>query len=84
MTDLPRDERPRKKWKLEPTRTLDDMLQESHEKKAKKKGIRCPKCNCADWRVYSTRRGKGRIQRKRVCRHCGKEVLTFETMDAKD
>ncbi len=42
-------------------------------------GIRCPKCGCADLRVYWTRPGEGTIRRVRKCRNCGQRVPTFET-----
>lgn len=44
------------------------------------KGIRCPKCNCPDWRVVRTRDGSGVIKRKRVCRNpnCSYEIHTTE------
>jgi hypothetical protein len=42
-------------------------------------GIRCPRCNCADWRVSRTMRLPGdRIRRYRVCRNCDKHITTVE------
>lgn len=47
---------------------------------ADESGIRCPKCNCADWRVGWTRDGMGVIKRQRVCRNpnCGHSIHTTE------
>ncbi len=42
-------------------------------------GVRCPKCNCPDTRVYYTRHSVGeRNHRRRRCRHCGHEFSTYE------
>jgi len=42
-------------------------------------GVRCPKCNCADTRVGQTDHVYNkRNQRKRKCRACGYEFLTYE------
>lgn len=42
-------------------------------------GITCPRCGCADLRVYYTRRkANGTIMRSRECRHCGRRVVTKE------
>lgn len=62
-----------------PRRTLREVLNEGLRKEVGEKGIRCPNCGCADLRVKITRRGNGAIRRTRVCAHCGREVLTFET-----
>jgi transcriptional regulator NrdR family protein len=43
------------------------------------RGLRCPKCGCAHWRVIYTRaRPGGRLVRRRECRNCGKGVITTE------
>jgi len=41
-------------------------------------GIKCPDCHCRDFRVYDTTPKGGAIRRVRVCRHCGREVVTWE------
>jgi hypothetical protein len=42
-------------------------------------GLECRKCGCRDFRVYYTRKASGkRIMRRRVCRHCGLMITTFE------
>ena len=42
-------------------------------------GVRCPKCNCADTRVgYTRHRREGTNLRKRRCRNCGREFVTYE------
>lgn len=43
-------------------------------------GVKCPECNCADMRVYRTIRHQDRIVRVRVCRHCGRRVVTYERL----
>jgi hypothetical protein len=42
-------------------------------------GLICPKCGCADLRVGWVRHtDPGMDRRKRRCRHCGYEFLTYE------
>lgn len=49
-------------------------------------GIICPKCGCRDlrapdgrpWEITHTERKFGFIRRRRVCRYCGKVVITHE------
>jgi transcriptional regulator NrdR family protein len=41
-------------------------------------GIRCRRCNCADLRVVQTIRDNGVVRRRRVCRHCGTQMMTTE------
>jgi len=44
-------------------------------------GVKCPKCQCRDLRVYGTRREGARIKRYRECRHCGHApIITYETL----
>lgn len=46
---------------------------------AEDKGLRCPTCHCRDLRVYRTVRLRGdRIRRVRICRHCGRRMVTTE------
>jgi transcriptional regulator NrdR family protein len=54
--------------------------QSDAERKAEAiRGIRCPRCGCAHFRVIYTRRTiGGRIVRRRECRHCGRRVTTSE------
>jgi hypothetical protein len=48
---------------------------------AEPRGLRCPRCNCGDWRTIDTRPAPaGRVRRYKACRHCGKRVVTFEVM----
>ena len=50
----------------------------SHEIKTKR-GLECPRCGCAHFRVVYTRPLSGnRIVRKRECRHCQRRMLTVE------
>ena len=47
------------------------------------RGIFCPKCGCAHFRVIYTRRSHGgKIIRRRECRHCGRRVTTHESVRA--
>lgn len=41
-------------------------------------GLCCPKCGCQDLRAYYTRARENCILRKRICHHCGHEVITRE------
>lgn len=48
-------------------------------KPASKRGLACRDCGCAHFRVLYTRRALGgRLLRRRVCRHCGRRVTTYE------
>jgi transcriptional regulator NrdR family protein len=43
-------------------------------------GIECPACGCRHFQVTHTEPLRdGRIRRRKVCRYCGKKVLTYET-----
>jgi transcriptional regulator NrdR family protein len=44
-------------------------------------GIRCPRCGCRHFYTTNTEPLRdGRIRRRKVCRHCGRKVVTFETI----
>lgn len=46
-----------------------------------KRGLECPRCGCAHFRVLYTRRAVGgRLLRRRVCRHCGRRFTTYEVV----
>lgn len=46
---------------------------------AVKRGLVCPVCGCMHFRVLYTRRAwGGRLLRRRMCRHCGRRVTTYE------
>lgn len=45
-----------------------------------RRGLECPKCGCRTWRVTNTWLLNGRIKRRRVCRHCGRPMNTYETV----
>jgi transcriptional regulator NrdR family protein len=50
---------------------------------ASRRGLACPGCGCAHFRVLYTRRSiGGRILRRRECRHCGRRVTTYEAASA--
>jgi len=40
--------------------------------------VACTRCGCCDLRVFRTRHKPNRIIRERLCRHCGKRILTTE------
>lgn len=45
------------------------------------RGILCPKCGCGHFRVIYTRKAaRGRLVRRRECRHCGRRVTTTEQL----
>lgn len=51
----------------------------SASKPQEQRGLRCPKCGCAHWRVVYTRaRAGGRLVRRRECRNCGRRITTTE------
>ena len=44
-----------------------------------KRGLECPRCSCAHFRVLYTRRALGgRILRRRECRYCRRRITTYE------
>jgi len=52
---------------------------EATQNTAEQRGLRCPKCGCAHFRVIYTRRAwGGKLVRRRECRHCGRRVTTTE------
>lgn len=62
-------------------RSLSEVYGGAAKQKRKEvevKGIRCPNCHCRDWRVGYTRPSENRIRRVRICRNCGKKLITFE------
>jgi len=53
----------------------------ANPKPATKRGLECPKCGCAHFRVLYTRPATGgRLLRRRMCRHCGRRVTTYEVV----
>jgi transcriptional regulator NrdR family protein len=43
------------------------------------KGLVCRTCGCRHFRVLYTRRAVGeRLLRRRMCRHCGRRITTYE------
>jgi transcriptional regulator NrdR family protein len=43
------------------------------------RGLRCPKCGCAHFRVLYTRQTwGGALRRRRECRYCGQRITTTE------
>ena len=43
-------------------------------------GICCPACGCRHFQTTHTEPLRdGRIRRRKVCRYCGRKVLTFES-----
>lgn len=59
--------------------------QEQHDKQEQPEaGLKCPVCWCADLRVESTRPIGSRVQRRRVCRHCGNKFYTMESAIQKE
>ncbi len=47
--------------------------------KREESGIVCPQCGCRHFNTTHTEPLRdGRIRRRKVCRYCGRKVLTFE------
>ncbi|MCX7670277.1 MAG: hypothetical protein N2439_09420 [Anaerolineae bacterium] len=43
------------------------------------RGIACPRCGCRHFKTTHTEPLRdGRIRRRKVCRHCGRKIVTFE------
>ncbi len=46
-------------------------------------GIVCPQCGCRQFYTTHTEPLRdGRIRRRKVCRYCGRKLLTFESTTA--
>ncbi|HNO80614.1 MAG TPA: hypothetical protein PKN33_21410 [Phycisphaerae bacterium] len=46
-----------------------------------RRGLACPKCGSNHFFVVYTRRVLGsKIMRSRECKHCGRRVITYETV----
>jgi len=44
------------------------------------RGIACPRCGCCHLRTTHTEPlPGGRIRRRKVCRHCGRRMVTYES-----
>jgi len=56
-----------------PRKTLDEMAEAGEPL-----GIACRDCGCRDWRVNYTRQGNGEVKRQKICRHCGRRMMTRE------
>lgn len=56
-------------------------MTESHDDKSAR-GIECPKCGCRHFFTTHTEPLRdGRIRRRKICRHCGRRIVTFEASD---
>jgi len=43
------------------------------------RGIECPKCGCRHFYTTNTEPLRdGRIRRRKMCRHCGRRIVTYE------
>jgi transcriptional regulator NrdR family protein len=43
------------------------------------RGIECPTCGCRHFYTTHTEPlPSGRIRRRKVCRHCGRRIVTYE------
>jgi transcriptional regulator NrdR family protein len=43
-------------------------------------GLECPRCGCRHLPVLYTRQRPKKVVRARQCRHCGRRVVTQETI----
>lgn len=51
--------------------------------KREESGIVCPQCGCRHFNTTHTEPLRnGRIRRRKVCRHCGRKIVTFESFTA--
>ncbi len=49
------------------------------------RGICCPRCGCRHFKTTHTEPLRdGRIRRRKICRHCGRRIVTFEATPAAD
>jgi transcriptional regulator NrdR family protein len=47
------------------------------------RGIECPKCGCRHFYTTHTEPLRdGRIRRRKICRQCGRRVVTFESSES--
>jgi DNA-directed RNA polymerase subunit RPC12/RpoP len=45
------------------------------------RGISCPMCGCRHFYTTHTEPLRdGRVRRRKVCRYCGRKILTFESV----
>lgn len=54
------------------------MATEDRDTDEKQAGLVCRACGCRHFTVYYTRPKRDSVYRVRVCRHCGKRLLTHE------
>jgi len=48
-------------------------------------GLRCARCGCRHFYVTHTEPlPRGRIRRRRQCRHCGRKIVTYEQKPGAD
>jgi DNA-directed RNA polymerase subunit RPC12/RpoP len=53
-------------------------VKEAH-KHTDDRGIRCPRCGCRHFYTTNTEPLRdGRIRRRKVCRYCGRKIVTHE------
>jgi hypothetical protein len=59
---------------------LTELRDSPDEEPVKRGAIMCDGCGCYDTRVYRTVNDEERrvVRRVRVCRHCGRKILTRE------
>jgi len=44
-----------------------------------KRGISCPRCGCRHFHTTHTEPLRdGRVRRRKVCRYCGRRIVTYE------
>ena len=60
----------------------DRSRMDVQERKRDRRGLACPRCNCRHLPVLYTRQRVRRIVRVRQCRHCGRRIITYESIGA--
>lgn len=49
-------------------------------KREPNRGLECPQCGCRHFYTTHTEPLRdGRIRRRKVCRHCGRKIVTYES-----
>ncbi len=61
------------------------MKPSSQSTEQKRLGIRCPRCECCHFYTTHTEPlADGRIRRRKVCRHCGHKMVTYESTPSRN
>ena len=53
---------------------------DAETKRAIRLGLECPACGCVDLKTTHTERLRRCTRRRKVCRHCGKRIVSTERL----